>query len=517
VKLHDFMTNQDLVGDEFLADSWSTWRCVARLIDGDAHLLSEEDQELALQLTGRTELPTSAPDEVVAGPSRGSGKSRFCGIIGAWKWAEEYTLAPGQVAVVALAAPDRDQAALLFDYVYAILNGSELLKEQIQSETATTIESKHGTKIEVITSNFRSVRGRTMAAVVVDECAFLRSDNSALPDIELYRALTPALIKLYTTHGARGMFIAISSPHMRRGLMYELYGKYFANNQATGLYLEGESLTFNPLLDRGMIDKAIADDPEAAQSEWLGKFRSDLSSFLPLEDIDRAIIKNRRSLPLSYQYFHKAFCDPSGGRSDAMTLGVAHAEGVRLVLDKLITVIPPFDPEATVIRFAEILSSYGLNQVVGDRYGGEWVVAAFARHGVNYTPSELTASEIYCEAAPLFSEGLIELLDIPSLRVELSLLERRPRAGSRGDTVDHPRNSHDDQAIAAIGSLLLASKSLNASNRGYASDITHAICEVDHGYRERRRLPPPPLGLGGNFGQELEDYSSALTDYDPNN
>jgi hypothetical protein len=134
-----------------------------------------------------------------------------------------------------------------------------------------------------------------------------------------------------------------------------------------------------------------------------------------------------------------------------MTLGIAHFEGPRVVLDKLVAVAPPFDPEATVIRFCEILASYALNRVVGDQYGGDWIASSFARHNVVYQPSELTASEIYCEAVVLFTQGLVELLDVQSLRVELSLLERKPHPGGRGDSVDHPRNGHDDQAIAACG------------------------------------------------------------------
>jgi hypothetical protein len=54
VKLYDFMTDARLVGVEFMRDSWRVWRVIARLIDGDAPLLSTEDQALALKLTGRS-------------------------------------------------------------------------------------------------------------------------------------------------------------------------------------------------------------------------------------------------------------------------------------------------------------------------------------------------------------------------------------------------------------------------------------------------------------------------------
>jgi hypothetical protein len=48
---------------------------------------------------------------------------RFCGLVAAWYAAQDYSdrLARGETAVIALSAPDRKQAALLLDYVRAIL------------------------------------------------------------------------------------------------------------------------------------------------------------------------------------------------------------------------------------------------------------------------------------------------------------------------------------------------------------------------------------------------------------
>jgi hypothetical protein len=166
-------------------------------------------------------------------------------------------------------------------------------------------------------------------------------------------------------------------------------------------------------------------------------------------------------LPRSLKCKHFAFADPSGGRGDSFTLGIAHQEPApdgkpgRVVLDVLQAVAPPFDPETVVANMAETLKSYGLQEVHGDQYAGEWVPAAFRRFGITYKPSEFTRSEIYLEVLPLFSQGRVELLDLPVLRTQLLLLERRTRAGGK-DSVDHPRGAHDDHANAAAGALRLA-------------------------------------------------------------
>jgi hypothetical protein len=103
--------------------------------------------------------------------------------------------------------------------------------------------------------------------------------------------------------------------------------------------------------------------------------------------------------------------------------------------------------------------------------------AAFRRHGIGYLPAEQDKSAIYVETLPLFAQGLVELLDSATLETELRLLERRPRANGRGDLVDHPPRATDDQANAACGALLLASKLRAATEDG--PHITLAVTDYD--------------------------------------
>jgi hypothetical protein len=59
----------------------------------------------------------------------------------------------------------------------------------------------------------------------------------------------------------------------------------------------------------------------------------------------------------------------------------------------------------------------------------------------------------------LFSQKRVELLEHRKLLTELRLLERRPRSGGRGDSIDHAPRAHDDSANACAGALWQASKS----------------------------------------------------------
>lgn len=224
MKLHAFMTTPELCGAEFLADSWKAWRVIARLYDGDGALLEPDEQAIARELTGLDVLPDEPPGELYIGAGRRSGKTRVVSAIGTHAAAQDYRdrLAPGETAVVACIAPDRRQARTLFGYCAGIVNASPMLRAELIRESADTIEFAHRTRLEIHTGSFRAVRGYTMALAVIDEAAFLRDEHSANPDVELARALRPALATL------GGRLVVISSLHRKRGLMFDAYRRYFA-------------------------------------------------------------------------------------------------------------------------------------------------------------------------------------------------------------------------------------------------------------------------------------------------
>jgi hypothetical protein len=495
VKLHAFMTTPELAGAEFSAPSWSTWRIIARLIDGDAHLLSSEEQAAALQLTGRTALPTTAPREVYVGAGRRSGKSRFGALVAVWLAAQEYPqLAAGENAVVVDVAPDRKQATIDLDYSRGLVDGSALLSSELSNATQDTLAFKHRTQLEVATASYRTVRGRTLAGAVVDESAFLRSDESALPDQELARALRPALLTL------NGLLLVISSPHRKVGLLHDAFKRFYGNDAETrGLYFQASSRQLNPLLSEEAVAEAMKDDPAAAASEYLGLFRADLQSFIDDATVDSAIVPNRRMLPRMSGVDYTAFTDVAGGviGGDSFTLSVAHQEvGGRVVLDTARAFVPPFQPSEIVRQCAETLSSYGLSSVQGDGYAATWCSDEFRKCGITYLRSALPKNEIYLESLPLFTSGVVELLDLPQLRTQLLLLERRPRINGR-DSVDHPRGAHDDLCNSALGALRLASKLAWSGRSAEGGTLGRHIRGVEYdpyepGARERARA-------GGRF------------------
>jgi hypothetical protein len=282
----------------------------------------------------------------------------------------------------------------------------------------------------------------------MDEVAWWRDESTATPDVEVYTALLPSLA---TT---RGMLVGISSPYRKVGLLASKHREYYGRDSDDVLVIQAPTTTFNPTLSLTEIAAQKAADPVAGRSEWDAEFRSDLQSFLPDELIDRAIIHSR---PLELQplsgLFYRAFVDSAGGTGhDAYTIAIGHREGDHVVLDVVRATTGAFDPEAVTKEYAKLAKEYRCYSVSGDRYAAQWTAAAWEKTGVTYMTSDIPKSQIYLEALPWFTRGLVELPDHPRLIRELRLLERATHRGGK-DTVDHPRGQHDDCANAVAGVL----------------------------------------------------------------
>ncbi len=467
--MSDRITILDAIDDAHLfapwfreARHWHAWRAFLAALF--ALPMSDEDRALYTKHTARETPPTAQAREAWLVVGRRGGKSFITALIAVFlacfRSYKEF-LAPGERGVVMVLAADRRQARVIFRYVQALMQGVPMLKKLIGAERAESLELRNGIDIEIHTASFKAVRGYTVVAALCDEIAFWPADEaSANPDGEIVNALRPAMATI-----PNALLIGLSSPYARRGVLWEQYRDHYGHAHADVLVWQAESRAMNPTLPEAVVLAAYADDPVAAAAEYGALFRSDVSAFLSDEWIDRAIMSGVFECPPDTGTRYHAFADPSGGGSDAFTLGISHREGRELVLDALRVRHPPFNPEAVVFEYATLLKSYGLSRVTGDRYAGEWVSSAFRKHGISYAASEKAKSDIYLEAEPLFARGAARVVDHRGLQVELRQLERRT-TGSGKDRIDHPPRGHDDAANAACGALWLSARERVAIGTG---------------------------------------------------
>ena len=355
------------------------------------------------------------------------------------------------------------QSAKMLQYLNGIFAQVPALKALVIGQTVDGISLSTSVDIECSAANFRTIRGGTAIAVIADEVAFWRNENSWNPDAEILNAARPML----ATTG--GPLICNTSPYARKGETWNAYKRDFGpNGDPLILVAQADSRTMNPDLSEKVVARAYERDQAAASAEYGANFRTDIESFVSPDVVDAATPPGRIGLPRVANTDYVAFIDAAGGSGgDSMTVGISHAERAAtgtediVVLDAVREVRPPFSPDSVVDDFVKLLAIYHIREVTGDRWGGEFVREQFEKRGVAYKISERTKSEIYKELLPLLNSGRVELLDLPRLRAQLCGLERRTARGGR-DSIDHPPGSpgapaaHDDVINAAAGALVIA-------------------------------------------------------------
>ena len=362
-------------------------------------------------------------------------------------------------------------------YVRGLLKSVPMLQAMVERATGDSISLRQRVTIETHTASFRTTRGYSIVAALLDELAFWPTDEgSAEPDTEVIAAIRPGMASV---PGA--MLLCASSPYARRGALWEAYRRYFGKDEGV-LIWQAPTRQMNPTIPEFVVNEAMERDPASAQAEYLAQFRSDIEGFVLREVVDACISRGIYECPPEPGLKYCAFVDPSGGSSDSFTLAIAHRDANQLILDALREVRAPFSPEAVVSEFAVVLKSYCVSKVGGDRYAGQWPREQFRKYGVRYEPSERAKSDLYRDLLPLLNSRRCELLDHPRLLNQLVSLERRTSRAGR-DSIDHPPGAHDDLANCVAGALLNAfdvrkGRALFSTYSQYADDMWHPVYEV---------------------------------------
>jgi hypothetical protein len=466
--MREALADPQLLGGVLAGDSWFAWRVL--LVAAMGEELTEEERVVFTALTGREREPPQRVEELLCVIGRRGGKSRAVATLACYlSGLCQHNLVAGERGVCLCIAPDTGQAAITLEYCAAAFEQSPMLSALVSRRSSDAIELTGNVSVEVRAASFRRLRGPTYIAVIADECAFWYSDEfSSNADTEILTSVRPGLA---TTSGP---LILVSSPYARKGEVWETYRRHYgASGDALILVAQGASRDLNPSLPQAVVDRALERDRPAAEAEYLAKFRTDIESFVSYEVAAAAIGGHVEMTPLADVKKYFAFCDPAGGSgSDSFTLAIAHLEGDRTIIDVVRERRPPFSPETTIAEFCDLLKSYRVRRVMGDRFAGEFPREQFLKRNIAYRVCDRSKSDLYTDLLPLLNSGRITLPKNDRLLNQLVGLERRVSRAGR-DSIDHVRNGHDDCVNACAGVAFAIAAAHAQRNRVPVAEFGH--------------------------------------------
>jgi hypothetical protein len=137
----------------------------------------------------------------------------------------------------------------------------------------------------------------------------------------------------------------------------------------------------------------------------------------------------------------------------------------------------------------DLLKTYRIFSVIGDRYAGEWPREQFSKFGTRYEPAPKPKSELYVDTLALINSKRLDLLDHGKMINQFLSLERRSVRGGR-DSIDHPPGGayHDDlsNVVAGLASTLINKAAYNVD--ALAGTFPDDPVSIDE-YRQRRLHP----------------------------
>jgi hypothetical protein len=276
------------------------WRAFAKATSGLGHLMDDEELRLYRFHTRRETWPSQPVDEagMMIGTSGGkTDYSAFRAVHAGITFPPEYAV-EGELVIVPVLAKSMDQARMAFGYARGYCKLPEVAPF-VHRMYEQTIEFKTGVNIEILPASFRSVRGYTCPAAVLDEIAYWLDEGSN-PDVEVANAIRTRLSRV-----PGSQLLILSSPHAPRGVLYDMHEAYFGKEEESErdrvLFWNASTLAMRPDHPKPhAIQKAFRVDAVSAAAEYgidgYVSFRQHQQALFDLDAIDAVIVKGRREL-----------------------------------------------------------------------------------------------------------------------------------------------------------------------------------------------------------------------------
>lgn len=466
----EFIESPALIGDKSLTPAQ---RMSLKAVYGLP--LTAEEFVIYQKTTGLSEYIPREWSEVTFILARRSGKSdKLASNIALYEaCAREHKLSVGETGVVMIVSSElKRQSRIVFDYCLGKLERSKVLRRMIKRVTQDEINLVNGVSIQTFPCNLARIRGTSLLCFVGDECAFWRHEGKSI-DKEVLDAARPGL------SFSHSKMVKISTPWMMRGEIWNDYQRYWGKPNEEVLVFQGDIYTFRPDYSENKLEKARRRDPVAFEQEWLARFRTDLTGMYDPIVIDQAVNADRPlELPFRTGGTRAAFVDVAGGGGrDHYAIAVGRLDGERVIIEVIRSRAPKFNPEEVTAQYSELLKSYGIREVTGDKFSGDWASNAFEKFGITYKRAEKTKSELYLEVESAFNTGRVEIPNRETLIIQLKSLVRKARSGGK-DLVDTDGGMPEDEANVVCGVVHLLMNEEHG-DRSSAGTLEHSVYPSD--------------------------------------
>jgi hypothetical protein len=237
--------------------------------------LPEADQGIARQLFGGVlTFPQVTRAVLVAVCGARGGKSYILSAVySLWRalYADLSTMAPGEVAVALLVAPDLGLARQDLNYVKGAVKADPELAALITADNADelVLMRPDGQPVSILCRaagrGGAGLRGKSLVSAILDECAFFRDKSAVVNDKDVFDAVSPRVLP-------GGLVVVASTPWAEAGLLFDEFTLNFGHPVTAMAVTAPTLLLFPSQRNRDAIDREEARDPDNARREFGAEF-----------------------------------------------------------------------------------------------------------------------------------------------------------------------------------------------------------------------------------------------------
>lgn len=368
-------------------------------------------------------------------------------------------LAPGQVGVALIMAPDTDLATEQLNYVKGLVESAGLSGSVVgENHRHVRLSRGDGKVVEVavraIGKGGKGGRARSLLGCCIDEANFLNTEGYVVNDEDAYKAADPRII-------AGGQMVVVSTPFVRAGLIYDLHRENQGKTTDACLSAHAPTLVLRNDPDVvKQVERGYRRDPQNAEREFGAVFPAAGSAlFFSEAEIERAS-EDDYDLPRAPR--------PGATLMAAGDIGLIHNSATLVIaaeypdktveLVDVVELVPgdaPLALSAVCAAFAERMRPWGLDSIMADGYNREAAREYLTKAGIRIVdaPEGMGGKEeTYVDTRVKFREGRIRLPRHKRLLQQLG--EVRVTHSLRGrlsvSSPQKPDGSHGDIAAAFV-------------------------------------------------------------------